>query len=71
MPMTERKLWEICKQHDLYMTPAANDKLYASNYGFRKIGGLDKYTGLKCLFLDGNGLDSPAGLPPMPLLRTL
>ena len=71
MPMTEDKLREICKRHDLYLTPAANDKLYANNYGFRKIGGLEKYTGLKCLFLEGNGLDSLAGLPPLPQLRTL
>jgi hypothetical protein len=71
MPMTEAKLREICKQNDLFLTPAANDKLYANNYGFRTIGGLDKYTGLKCLFLEGNGLDSLAGLPPLPQLRTL
>lgn len=69
--MTEEKLREICKQHDLFLTPAANDKLYANNYGFRQIGGLEKYTGLKCLFLEGNGLDSLAGLPPLPQLRTL
>lgn len=69
--MTEATLRELCKTHDLYLTPAANEKLYANYCGFRELGGLEKYTELKCLFLEGNGLDSLAGLPHMPHLKCL
>ncbi len=29
--MNEEVLRALCKEHDLYSTPAANDKLYASH----------------------------------------
>lgn len=46
-------------------------QLYANYCGFRVLGGLERYTELRCLFLEGNGLDSLAGLPLMSHLKCL
>ena len=39
--------------------------------GFRKIQALDAYTGLRCLWLEGNGLDEIGGLENQAEMRTL
>ena len=69
--MTATRLRELCKKHELYLTPAANDKLYANNSGFEALAGLEEYTNLQSLFVEGNMLDSLQGLPPMPHLKCL
>lgn len=69
MAMDAAALAALCKQHRLYQTPALNDRLYANFRGFTALGGLDAYTGLRALFLEGNALESVAGLPPLPELR--
>ncbi len=69
--MTETKLKELCKKHDLFRTPAANERLYANCCGFAALGGLEGYVNLKTLFVECNALDSLEGLPPMPHLKCL
>lgn len=71
MAMDAGALAALCKQHRLYQTPALNDRLYANFRGFTAIGALEQYTGLRALFLEGNALESVAGLPPLPELRCL
>jgi Leucine-rich repeat (LRR) protein len=71
MEMTKAKLRELCKRDGLYMTPSLNDKLYLHYKGFRRVECLEEYTGLRVLWLEGNGLDSIGGLDNQPELRTL
>ena len=69
--MTRQALKEICKEHQLYVTPQLNDKLYCNYKGFGSISNLEPYTGLKALFLEGNALDSLKGLPKLEELKCL
>ncbi|KAG1675504.1 hypothetical protein FOA52_001803 [Chlamydomonas sp. UWO 241] len=69
--MTPSVLKQICKDTQLYRTPALNDKLYLNFKGFTQISSLEEYTGLKALFLEGNAIDSIEGLPALPELRCL
>lgn len=71
MAMTSDQLRAICREHQLYITPELNDRLYCNFRGFTSLGGLEKYTGMKALFLEGNALASLRGLPPLPELRCL
>ena len=41
---------------ELYSTPEINDKLYLQYKGWSKVENMDEYTGLRCLWLEGNGL---------------
>ena len=61
--MTETKLRKLCRENELYSTPGLNDVLYCSFQGFTSISGLENYTALKALFLEGNSLCSLEGLP--------
>ena len=61
--MTEEGLRCICKDSDLYRTPELNDVLYCNFKGFSCIGGLERYTALKALFLEGNSLRCLTGIP--------
>lgn len=69
--MTRQVLKDICKEHQLYVTPQLNDKLYCNYKGFGSISNLEPYTGLKALFLEGNALDSLQGLPKLEELKCL
>ena len=69
--MDKAALKAICKQHKLYITPSLNDKLYANYKGFVAIGGLEEYTALKALFLEGNALETLEGLPQLTELKCL
>ena len=71
--MTAQRLREVCKKNDLYRTPAVNDKLYLHYEGFSEINGiaLGEYTGLKCLWLQGNGISKIKGMERLVHMRTL
>jgi dynein assembly factor 1 len=69
--MERSLLKKLCRDHDLYVTPSINDKLYLHYKGFRRIQNLDEYTGLKVLWLEGNGLARIEGLEHQAQLRTL
>lgn len=60
--MTKAWLKMHCKKTNQYMTPSLNDKLYLHFKGFEEIANLEEYTGLRALFIEGNGLDSLKGL---------
>lgn len=60
--MTEESLRKLCREQELYATPALNEVLYCNFQGFGAIGGLDKYTALRSLFLEGNALQALDGL---------
>lgn len=69
--MTKKVLRQLCKDNDLYVTPHVNDKLYAHYRGFNKIQNLEEYTGLRVIWLEGNGLPKIEGLDALTELRTL
>ena len=69
--MTPKVLKELCKKHSLYNTPHLNDRLYLHYKGFREIKCLEEYTGLRVLWLEGNGLDKIDGLQAQADMRTL
>ena len=61
MEMTKESLKKLCKADGLYGTPHINDKIYLHYKGFRTIENLDEYTGLKAIWLEGNGFDKIQG----------
>lgn len=54
--MTVPYIKQICKEQKLYQTPELNDRIYLHFKGFTKIQNLDLYTGLRTLWLEGNGI---------------
>lgn len=71
MEMTKSVLRDICTQTKLYRTPHLSDKLYLNFKGFTHIAGLEEYVNLKALFLEGNALQSLAGMPRLEELKCL
>lgn len=69
--MTPEKLRELCRKDSLYQTASLNDKLYLHYKGFREIANLGPYTGLRVLWLEGNGLTAIQGLEAQVEMRTL
>ena len=69
--MDEAALRQLCRDQKLYATPHLNDSLFAGNQGFLSLGGLEAYTGLRGLHLEGNALETLDGLPPLPGLLCL
>lgn len=69
--MTLKWLKQHCKENGGYGTPSLNDKLYLHFQGFDRIQNLEAYTGLKSLFLEGNGLEDLEGLQECKELRCL
>ena len=60
--LTEDYLRELCAENHQYETPALNDTLYLHFKGFHKLECLEKYTNLKSIWLEANGLVSIQGL---------
>merc|ERR1712066_769248 len=60
--MTRKSLRKLCKENKHYITPYLNDNLYMHMKGWWKIENLEEYTGLTCLWLQGNGLQKIEGL---------
>lgn len=69
--MEKALLKKLCREQDLYVTPSINDKLYLHYKGFRCIKNLEEYTGLKVIWLEGNGLAKIQGLEHQTQLKTL
>jgi len=69
--MTVKALKASCEKNKLYRTARLNDKMYLHYVGWESIANLDEYTGLKVLWLEGNGLLKIEGLEHQSELRTL
>jgi len=71
MEMNSKVIKQICRDKGLYSTPSLNDKLYLHFKGFTSIGGLEEYTGVHVLWLEGNGLVKIENLQHCKELRCL
>jgi len=71
MEMTKEAIEATVKQNNGYRTPELNDKLYLHCRGFTGISNLEKYTGLKVLWLQGNAISAIANLKSQTELRSL
>lgn len=69
--MNAKYLKKLCQEQKLYSTPELNDKLYLHFKGFRRIEGLEEYTALKSLWLEGNAIGVIEGLSHLESLKCL
>jgi hypothetical protein len=71
LPMTQAIIVKECVKHGFYRTPSCNDKLYLHFKGFDKIDGLNEYTDVRCLWLEGNAFTKIENLQHCKQLRQL
>lgn len=70
--MTLKYLKQVCREQKLYSTPELNDNIYLHFKGFSEIGeSLGQYTGLKSLWLEGNGISKIEHLSSLKELKCL
>ena len=70
--MTREAILQITKEMKQYQTPSLNDKLYLHFKGWKKIDEcLSEYSGVKALWLEGNGLRTLENLSSLKQLRCL
>jgi dynein assembly factor 1 len=62
---------KLCVEQGYYRTPSCNEKLYLHHKGFDSIGGLEEYTDVKVLWLEGNALRRIENLGACTQLRQL
>ena len=71
--MTNRFFWELFRTEwkKYYRTPSLNEKMYLHYKGFSYIRNMEQFTGLKCLYFEGNGAKSMLGLEHCTEMRSL
>jgi len=69
--MTAGKVQTICRENGGYNTKCLNEKLYLHFKGWPRIENLDEFTGARCVWLEGNGLQNIDGLQCCPKLRQI
>jgi len=69
--LNTRTIQRLCDKHNLYHTPNLNDVLFLHYQGFRKLEGLEEYTAVRVLWLQGNCISKIENLEPCPQLRCL
>jgi len=69
--LTQDFIKNVCELNGQYLTPKLNDTLYLHFKGFRKIEGLEQYTNLKSIWLEGNGIEKIRGLENQSMLKMI
>ena len=63
--MTFEDIKQTCVDNGGYRTPCLNDKLYLHFKGYPKIQNLEPFTGVRCMWLEANGIAVIENLEPM------
>jgi dynein assembly factor 1 len=71
MRMTGDAIRFCIKKKELCDNPELNERLYLNNKGFAEIRNLEKYTGVRVLFLESNKLEMIDGLETLKHLQSL
>ncbi|KAL7749118.1 hypothetical protein RI367_005523 [Sorochytrium milnesiophthora] len=69
--MTLPYLQQLCKDQGGYNTPELNDKVYLHFKGFSRIENIERFTGLKSLWLEGNAISAIENIDELAELRCL
>eukprot|EP01060_Flectonema_neradi_P041099 TRINITY_DN9627_c0_g1_i3.p1 TRINITY_DN9627_c0_g1~~TRINITY_DN9627_c0_g1_i3.p1 ORF type:complete len:237 (+),score=37.21 TRINITY_DN9627_c0_g1_i3:36-746(+) len=71
MELNKAEVLRVCKETGFYTTPELNEKLYLQCKGYSEIGGLEEYTGVRALWLEGNCISEIKGIENCRELLTL
>lgn len=69
--LTFEYLVALCEENKQYTVPHLNDVLYLHFKGFKKIEALDRYTELKSIWLESNGIEKIGGLEALTKLKMM